>query len=79
SSDLLGRPPAVAGQHSREALLAWGMAPDRVEALLAAGAVVAAPDSSFSVRQATTSGALPYRDRLRSRDQGEAGAPRAAM
>ena len=35
----ISRPPAHDGQHTREALIDWGVAPDRVESLLAAGAV----------------------------------------
>ena len=35
----LPTPPAHPGQHSREVLLDWGIAPERVDALLASGAV----------------------------------------
>jgi alpha-methylacyl-CoA racemase len=35
----LSRPPAHDGQHTREVLGEWGVAPDRVEALITAGAV----------------------------------------
>jgi alpha-methylacyl-CoA racemase len=35
----LSRPPAHDGQHTREVLGDWGVAPDRVEALITAGAV----------------------------------------
>jgi alpha-methylacyl-CoA racemase len=35
----ISRPPAHEGQHTREVLTDWGVAPDRVESLLAAGAV----------------------------------------
>jgi alpha-methylacyl-CoA racemase len=33
------RPPAHAGQHTREVLADWGIAADRVDALVASGAV----------------------------------------
>jgi alpha-methylacyl-CoA racemase len=34
------RPPAHPGEHSREVLTDWGISADRVDALLASGAVV---------------------------------------
>ena len=36
----LDRPPAHPGQHTREALEDWGLQPDRIEALVASGAIV---------------------------------------
>jgi alpha-methylacyl-CoA racemase len=38
----VARPPAHPGQHTRDALADWGIPPERIDALLAAGAVVAA-------------------------------------
>ena len=38
----LDRPPAHAGQHTREALVDWGIPKDRVDALVESGAVSAA-------------------------------------
>jgi alpha-methylacyl-CoA racemase len=37
----VARPPAHPGQHTREALAEWGIASDRIEALITAGAVAA--------------------------------------
>ena len=41
STPEVARPPARAGEHTREALVDWGIAADRVENLLATGAVAA--------------------------------------
>jgi alpha-methylacyl-CoA racemase len=38
----LGSPPAVAGQHTVEVLRGWGLEPDEIDALLAAGAIAQA-------------------------------------
>ena len=35
----LGRPPAVAGEHTEEALLDWGFSAEEIESLRQAGAV----------------------------------------
>jgi alpha-methylacyl-CoA racemase len=41
STPEVARPPAHPGQHTREVLADWGIPADRIEALVAAGAIAA--------------------------------------